>query len=183
MQNQSDQIKMLNQIKHKIAESNEEDLMDIAQMKAIVSATREQLEAKALLNSLSLSFISCCSGIVYSTVDENDAVIWVRSISFFVLKWAKGKGKCHCIPCIEETAGGFLLWCLNTNTREGEERKDKTGNRIESCRERERKYRGVSVESLVFSSCCTVHHHHHAHKVARLSALFFLPVVYCISNS
>ena len=48
MQNQSDQIKMLNQIKHKITESNEEDLMDIAQMKAIISATREQSEAKVV---------------------------------------------------------------------------------------------------------------------------------------
>ena len=48
MQNQSDQIKMLNQIKHKITESNEEDLMDFAQMKAIISATREQSEAKVV---------------------------------------------------------------------------------------------------------------------------------------
>ena len=58
MQNQSDQIKMLNQIKHKIAESNEEDLMDIALMKAIVSATREQLEAKAVGEAQQLATIS-----------------------------------------------------------------------------------------------------------------------------
>jgi hypothetical protein len=58
MQNQSDQIKMLNQIKHKIAESNEEDLVDIAQMKAIVLATREQLEAKAVDEAQQLATIS-----------------------------------------------------------------------------------------------------------------------------
>ena len=47
IQNQSEQIQMLNKIKHKISESNEEDLLEIAQMKAIVSATKEQLAAKA----------------------------------------------------------------------------------------------------------------------------------------
>ena len=47
MQNQSEQIHLLNQINHKITESNEEELLDIARMKAIVSATKDQLEAKA----------------------------------------------------------------------------------------------------------------------------------------
>ena len=58
IQNQSEQIKLLNQIKHKIAESNEEDLLDIAQMKLIVSATKEQLDAKAADEAQQLAIIS-----------------------------------------------------------------------------------------------------------------------------
>ena len=58
MQNQSEQIHLLNQINHKITESNEQELLDIARMKAIVFATKDQLEAKAADEAQQLATIS-----------------------------------------------------------------------------------------------------------------------------
>ena len=58
IQNQTEQIQLLNKIKLNISESNEEDLLNIAHMKAIISAIKEQLKIKVADEAQQLATIS-----------------------------------------------------------------------------------------------------------------------------